>query len=338
VAWEAVNKMQNKLVLLALLLSFLAPSGAFIAPTKSSFRKTTFYRAVAGDEEYDNLLVNVKKNTPPGSVIVIKYGGHAMENEELKRFFCEDIAALCNTGILPVIVHGGGPQIASMLKKLEIESKFLQGLRVTDQKTMEVAQMVLCGAINKDISGMISAQPGVRGAIGLCGLDGKMIQAKAIEKIITDESGKQVKLDLGLVGDPTIINSQLLKDLLALALVPVIAPIGSNEIGGTSLNINADTAAGAVAEALKANRLLLLTDVTGVLDKTKTLITKIPSSNLSTLTVDGTISGGMIPKLETAVQAVEAGVGAVSIMDGRVRHCILKALSGEIFGTSIVKE
>lgn len=147
-----------------------------------------------------------------------------------------------------------------MLKKLEIESKFLQGLRVTDQKTLEVAQMVLCGAINKDISGMISAQPGVRGAIGLCGLDGKLIQAKTIDKMIVNDDGENVKLDLGLVGDPTIVNTQLLKDLLSIGLVPVIAPIGSNEVGGTSLNINADTAAGSVAEALKVRnaRILLL--------------------------------------------------------------------------------
>jgi acetylglutamate kinase len=144
-----------------------------------------------------------------------------------------------------------------MLKKLEIESKFLQGLRVTDQKTLEVAQMVLCGAINKDISGMISAQPGVRGAIGLCGLDGKLIQAKTIDKMIVNDAGENVKLDLGLVGDPTIVNTQLLKDLLSIGLVPVIAPIGSNEVGGTSLNINADTAAGSVAEALKVRNALI---------------------------------------------------------------------------------
>lgn len=144
-----------------------------------------------------------------------------------------------------------------MLKKLEIESKFLQGLRVTDQKTLEVAQMVLCGAINKDISGMISAQPGVRGAIGLCGLDGKLIQAKTIDKTIVNDAGDNVKLDLGLVGDPTIVNTQLLKDLLSIGLVPVIAPIGSNEVGGTSLNINADTAAGSVAEALKVRNSLI---------------------------------------------------------------------------------
>ena len=155
-------------------------------------------------------------------------------------------------------MHGGGPQIASMLKKLEIESKFLQGLRVTDKATMEVAQMVLCGSINKDIAGMISSQPGVKGAIGLCGLDGKLIQAKAMVKMTTDESGKEVPLDLGLVGDPTIINTQLLRDLLSLSLVPVCAPVGANEIGGTSLNINADTAAGNVAEALKVSKQLYL--------------------------------------------------------------------------------
>ncbi len=279
------------------------------------------------------------------------------------------------------------------MKKLEIESKFLQGLRVTDPKTMEVAQMVLCGSINKDIAGMISSQPGVRGAIGLCGLDGKLIQAKAMVKTAIDEvTGKEIQLDLGLVGDPTIVNTQLLRDLLNLSLVPVCAPVGCNEVGGGSLNINADTAAGNVAEALKvgaltvfspllvsiclllsifalwlvmilidrtcsnasspplppphlhlpspppqADRLLLLTDIVGVLDKEKKLIETIPTSAFSTLTADGTITGGMIPKLENAVLAASGGVGVVSIMDGRVRHCILKALSGEVFGTRIVQ-
>ena len=159
---------------------------------------------------------------------------------------------LLQIGILPVIVHGGGPQIKAMLEKLEIESNFLQGLRVTDKATMEVAQMILCGSINKDIAGMISNQPGVKGAIGLCGLDGKLIQAKKMEKTGIDEAtGKTVPLDFGLVGDPTIVNTQLLKELLSCSLVPVIAPVGSNEVGGGSLNINADTAAGNVAEALK---------------------------------------------------------------------------------------
>jgi acetylglutamate kinase len=245
-----------------------------------------------------------------------------MENDELKKYFCEDIAALCSTGILPIVVHGGGPQIAAMLKKLEIESKFINGLRVTDEKTMQVAQMVLCGSINKEIVGMISNNGAT--ALGLCGLDSGLIKAKQLP-------------DLGLVGEPSTVNTNLLKQLLSLKLVPVIAPVGTNEVGGGSLNINADTAAGAVAEGLKADRLLLLTDVTGVLDKSKVLIPQIKSSTLPSLIADGTISGGMIPKLETATGSVIAGVGAVSIMDGRVRHCILKALSGEEFGTYIVK-
>lgn len=290
---------------------------------------------LSGDE-YEKLLSNVKQTTKPGSVVVIKYGGHAMENDELKKFFCEDIAALCRTGVLPIIVHGGGPQIAKMLTELKIESSFVQGLRVTNEATMGVAQMVLCGTINKEITGLISMQPGVRGAVGLCGLDGKLIQAKPIVKKSKDENGKEVILDLGLVGDPTIVNTQMLKDLLSISLVPVIAPVGFHEGKGGSLNINADTAAGAVAEAIKADRLLLLTDIVGVLNKDKKLIEKIPSKMLPSLVSDGTISGGMIPKLETASQAVDAGVGAVSIMDGRVRHCVLKALSGEVFGTQVV--
>ena len=289
-----------------------------------SFHKKTSI-LMSSSAEYDTLVKNVKANSKSGSVVVIKYGGHAMENDELKKYFCEDIATLCRLGILPVIVHGGGPQIAKMLKTLSIESKFINGLRVTDAATMEVAQMILCGSINKDLVGMISGQSGVKGALGLCGLDSKLIQAKTVSK------------ELGLVGDPTIVNSQVIKDLLASSLVPVIAPIGYNEEGGGSLNINADTAAGAVAEALKASKLLLLTDITGVLDKDKNLIDKIKSTSFKGLVSDGTISGGMIPKLETATQAVDAGVGEVSIMDGRVRHCVLKALSGEVFGTSIIK-
>jgi len=177
-----------------------------------------------------------------------------MENDELKKFFCEDIAALCRTGVLPVIVHGGGPQIAKMLTELKIESSFVQGLRVTNEATMAVAKMVLCGTINKEITGLISMQPGVRGAVGLCGLDGKLIQAKPIVKKTKDENGKEVVLDLGLVGDPTIVNTQMIKDLLSISLVPVVAPVGFHEGKGGSLNINADTAAGAVAEAIKVRQ------------------------------------------------------------------------------------
>ena len=300
------------------LLALALPSLAFRAP-RPRLRSSPL---LAWSAEVSDLLGKVKQSTREGSVVVIKYGGHAMENDELKKFFCEDIAALCSTGILPVIVHGGGPQIASMLKKLEIETKFVNGLRVTDEKTMQVAQMVLCGSINKEIVGMISHQGAP--ALGLCGLDSRLVKAKQLP-------------ELGLVGEPTEVNSDLLKNLLSLKLVPVIAPVGSNEQGGGSLNINADTAAGAVAESLKADRLLLLTDVTGVLDKEKKLIPEIKSSSLQGLISDETITGGMIPKLQTATGSVLAGVGAVSIMDGRVRHCILRALSGEEFGTCIVK-
>eukprot|EP00607_Mallomonas_marina_P007283 CAMPEP_0182419178 /NCGR_PEP_ID=MMETSP1167-20130531/3579_1 /TAXON_ID=2988 /ORGANISM="Mallomonas Sp, Strain CCMP3275" /LENGTH=288 /DNA_ID=CAMNT_0024593849 /DNA_START=181 /DNA_END=1044 /DNA_ORIENTATION=+ len=285
--------------------------------------------------DVDDLITLVKSNIPAGSIVVIKYGGHAMENDELKKFFCDDIASLCKIGILPIIVHGGGPQIKKMLGNLNIESKFVQGLRVTDLKTMEIAQMVLCGAINKEIVSRISSHENIRGAIGLCGLDGRLIQAKIAKKTIINEQGEETVIDFGLVGEPTIVNTDLLRDLVALKLVPVIAPVGSGD-GGQSLNINADTAAGAVAEAMKADKLLLLTDVTGVLNKEKQLIPTITSTSLSTLIEDGTITGGMIPKLETATESVLKGVGTVSIMDGRVKHAVLRALSGEIFGTKII--
>ena len=305
--------------LLALVTALALPSLAFYAP---SSRPRASSHLQAWSSEVSDLLGKIKQNTKPGSVVVIKYGGHAMENDELKKFFCEDVAALCSTGLLPIIVHGGGPQIASMLKKLEIETRFVNGLRVTDESTMQVAQMVLCGSINKEIVGMISKNGAP--ALGLCGLDSRLVKAKQLP-------------ELGLVGEPTEVNSELLKSLLSLKLVPVIAPVGSNEDGGGSLNINADTAAGAVAESLRADRLLLLTDVTGVLDKEKKLIPEIKSSALQGLISDETITGGMIPKLRTATGSVLKGVGAVSIMDGRVRHCILRALSGEEFGTCIVQ-
>ena len=248
-----------------------------------------------------------------------------MENFELATFFCQDIAALCRIGILPIVVHGGGPQIKKTLESLGIESKFVNGLRVTDENVMETAQMVLCGQINKNIVGMISNNKDIQGALGLCGLDSNLIQAKVKDP------------ELGLVGEPTEVNSQLITRLTGMGLVPVIAPVGCNEDGGGSLNINADTAAGAVAKGVKAERLLLLTDITGVLNKDKVLMETIESTKLPEFIADGTISGGMIPKLETASQAVEAGVGVVGIMDGRVKHCVLRALSGEIFGTKVVK-
>lgn len=203
------------------------------------------------DFNYDQLIEKVKKNIPSGSTIVIKYGGHAMENQDLKESFCKDIGTLCGLGIIPIIVHGGGPQIQKMLTRLGIESKFINGLRVTDSQTIEIAQMILCGSINKEIVSMISKQPNTRGAIGLSGLDSGIIKAKKIEKYdINPITNEKFKIDLGLVGEPYEINTSILNDFRKLKLVPVIAPIGCDD-DGNSLNINADTSAGAVAESLK---------------------------------------------------------------------------------------
>jgi len=271
-------------------------------------------------------IEKVKKTQPKGTLVVIKYGGHAMTDADLRDAFYDDVASLyTEAGIVPVIVHGGGPQIASTLMQMSVQSEFVDGLRVTDPKTMEVAQMVLCGSVNKEISAQISQKSGVLGAIGLSGLDSGIIK------------GSKKDPRLGLVGEPTTVNTDVIKSILDLKLIPVIAPIGTDTEGGGSLNINADTAAGAIAEALSANVFLLLTDIAGVMDKTKTLIENISTAELEGLKADGTITGGMIPKLETAAQAVNAGVGAVAIMDGRVPHSILRALSGDSFGTIVAK-
>ncbi|KAJ1420716.1 acetylglutamate kinase [Ochromonadaceae sp. CCMP2298] len=274
-------------------------------------------------EDTAALLEGVTKTHPKGTVVVIKYGGHAMEDAALRDIFYADVAALYKSGLVPVLVHGGGPQIAQMLKTLNVPTQFVDGLRVTDKATMDVAQMVLCGSINKEISSSISRK-GVQ-TVGLSGLDAGLIL------------GRKKDPRLGLVGEPVSVNAPLLRSLLAAGLVPVIAPVGTDEDQGGALNINADTAAGAVAEALSADVFLLLTDIAGVLDKDKRLLQHIPASSLQALKADGTITGGMIPKLETAAQAVGAGVGEVAIMDGRVPHCILRALSGEVFGTKVSK-
>lgn len=249
-----------------------------------------------------------------------------MDNEALQELFLEDVAELSRSvGVIPVIVHGGGPQIAKMLGQLNVESKFVDGLRVTDEATMNVAQMVLCGSINKDLVRKISRKKGIKGAIGLSGLDSNLIKATV----------KHSKL--GLVGEPDQVNADLIHSIAKLGYIPVIAPIGTNADGQNSLNINADTAAGAVAQALKADTFLLLTDIVGVLDKQKNLLERLSTAQVQALRDDGTIFGGMIPKLETAVNAVQAGVQKVSIMDGRIEHGILRALSGEKFGTVVHK-
>lgn len=213
---------------------------------------------MSADADVASLIEKVKSVVKKGSTIVIKYGGHAMENDELRQGFCEDIGALCRIGIIPIVVHGGGPQIEKMLKSLNVESKFVLGLRVTDAQTMQIAQMVLCGSINKDIVRTISNQPGVRGAIGLSGLDCNLVKAKVLEKSIVDPATGESKLiDLGLVGEPYEVNVSIIKDLINLSLVPIIAPVGSGG-AGQSLNINADTSAGAIAEALQVRLLVIV--------------------------------------------------------------------------------
>jgi len=247
-----------------------------------------------------------------------------MTEAKLADYFAKDIVLLKQCGVNPVVVHGGGPQIAEMLKKLNIESTFVEGLRVTDEDTVRIAEMVLSGSINKDIVSSIKRAGGR--ALGLSGKDDHLILAEKLEKVVTDPStGLSTALDLGFVGEPVTINVKLIEDVIAAGLIPVIAPVGVTPQGQT-LNINADTSAGAIAGALGASRLLLLTDVTGVLDKDKKLMREIQLDQVAGLKADGTITGGMIPKLMTAVAAVDAGAEAAVIMDGRVPHAILLEL------------
>lgn len=246
-----------------------------------------------------------------GKSFVIKYGGHAMVNPELAEIFARDIVLLKQVGINPIVVHGGGPQIGQALDRLQIKSSFVDGLRVTDAATMEVVEMVLAGSINKQIVSAINAAGG--SAVGLSGKDARLLGARKV----TSPKG-----DLGFVGDPDRVNPQVLSTLGAAGIVPVIAPIGYGETGET-FNINADTAAGAIAAAVSAERLLMLTDVAGVLGKDGQLIPALTLDEVRRLMEDGTISGGMIPKLETCVDAVSGGVQAAVILDGRVPHALL---------------
>jgi acetylglutamate kinase len=256
-----------------------------------------------------------------GKTFVIKYGGHAMGDEELAEIFARDIVLLKQIGVHPVVVHGGGPQIGRMLERLKVKSEFVDGLRVTDSTTVEIVEMVLSGSINKQIVNVINAAGGT--AIGLSGKDGGLIQASKLRRTRRDpESNIESILDLGFVGEPRQVNPQILASLEQAGMIPVIAPIGVGPNGET-YNINADTVAGAVAAALGAARLLLLTDVAGVLDKDGELIAELDPARVRALMNDGTISGGMIPKLETCVEAVEEGVGAAVILDGRVAHAML---------------
>jgi acetylglutamate kinase len=256
-----------------------------------------------------------------GCSFVIKYGGHAMGDAELSRLFARDVVLLQQVGIRPVVVHGGGPQIGDMLERLKIKSSFVGGLRVSDKETVGIVEMVLSGSINKDIVRTIFEAGGT--AVGLSGKDGGMIEARKLRRTVRDEDSNIEKvLDLGFVGEPTVVRKHMLTTLERADIIPVIAPLGLGADGET-YNINADTAAGAVAAALEATRLLLLTDVVGVLDKNKQLIPKLSVERAQALIADGTISGGMIPKIETCIEAVQCGVEAAVIIDGRVPHALL---------------
>ena len=259
--------------------------------------------------------------------IVVKYGGHAMGDQETARNFARDIALLQQVGVNPIVVHGGGPQISQMLDRLKIKSPFIDGLRVTDAATVEIVEMVLSGSINKEIVAAINAAGGR--AVGLSGKDGGLIRARKLTRTKRDpDSNIEKVLDLGFVGEPDRIDPTILTSVAGADLIPVIAPIGLGA-GGETYNINADTVAGAVAAAVRAKRLLLLTDVVGVLDKSKKLLPRLSVGEVRALIADGTIQGGMIPKVETCLAAVESGVGASVILDGRVPHAVLVELFTE---------
>ena len=258
------------------------------------------------------------------ATIVIKYGGHAMGNEQVARNFARDVVLLEQAGINPVVVHGGGPQISEMLKRLGIKSEFAAGHRITDRESVEVVEMVLAGSINKQLVAFINAEGGR--AVGLCGKDGNMVVArKATRTVVDPHSSIERVIDLGFVGEPERVDRTVLDQVIRSDIITVMAPVAASADGGT-FNVNADTFAGAVAGSLQARRLLLLTDVPGVLDKGGKHIEEIDVEGVRRLIADGTISGGMIPKVETCIYALEQGVEAVVILDGKVPHAVLLEL------------
>ena len=259
--------------------------------------------------------------------ILIKFGGHAMGKADYVNAFASDIALLDQVGARPVVVHGGGPQIGEMLTKLKIESNFIDGLRVTDEATISIVEMVLAGGINKALVAAIASAGGR--AVGVSGKDGGLITARKLMAVAkSSDSAIQKAVDLGFVGEPANIDVTVLDALMMHNLIPVVAPIGSGEDGKT-YNINADTAAGAISAALNAKRMLMLTDVTGVQDKDGNLIPSLTISQAEALILDGTVSGGMIPKVETCIEAVQGGAEGAVIMDGRVPHSLLIELFTE---------
>ena len=269
-----------------------------------------------------------------GATIVVKYGGHAMGEEHLARMFGSDIALLKQVGVNPVVVHGGGPQINAMLKRLDIKSSFIDGLRVTDAATVEAVEMVLAGTVNKHVAELINRAGAL--AVGICGKDGGLIRARKVERTRKNpETGAMEPIDLGFVGEPEHVDVRVIHALTGAGLIPVIAPVGVGADGQT-YNINADTVAGAIAGALGATRLLMLTDVPGVLDENKKMIPEMTLETVAAGIASGMISGGMIPKVENCVDAVQRGAKGAVILDGRLPHaCLLELFTEGGIGTII---
>ncbi|WP_321335322.1 acetylglutamate kinase [Breoghania sp.] len=283
--------------------------------TPALTRATIISEALPYMQRYDNRTV------------VVKYGGHAMGDEELSRAFARDITLLRQSGVHPVVVHGGGPQIGDMLKRLGIESEFRGGLRVTDKATVQIVEMVLAGGINKDIVNTINNEGGR--AVGLCGKDGRMVVVDRLTRTTVDPDSNIEKIvDLGFVGEPKSVDPTVLKLVLKEDLIPVVAPVAPG-VDGETYNVNADTFAGAIAGSLNASRLMFLTDVPGVLDKDGNLLKRLTVAEARSLILDGTISGGMIPKVETCIDALDRGVEGVVILNGKVPHAVLLELFTE---------
>lgn len=261
-----------------------------------------------------------------GQPVVVKFGGHAMGEQAYIDAFAADMMLLRQVGARPVVVHGGGPQIGAMLNRLEIESNFVDGLRITDESTISIVEMVLAGGINKALVAAINSAGGR--AVGISGKDGNLLEAEKLSHKMTNDTGAETQVDLGYVGYPSKVNPDVVHALVEADMIPVIAPTGLGSDGKT-YNINADTAAGAVAGAMGATRLLMLTDVAGVKDKDGNLISQLTISEARALISDGTVSGGMIPKLETCIDAVESGAKAAVILDGRTLHAVLVELFTE---------
>lgn len=267
-----------------------------------------------------------------GKTVVVKYGGNAMTDENLQKSFAHDVVLLKLIGLNPIVVHGGGPQIDSALKRLGKEGNFIQGMRVTDQETMEVVEWVLGGQVQQDIVMMINQAGGK--AIGLTGKDGGMIQAR--KKLMPNKENPNEPLDIGFVGEITTVDPSVVKALVEDQFIPVISPVGFNYEEGSAYNINADLVAGKIAEVLMAEKLLLMTNIPGVLDKEGKLLRRLSTRTIDELFADGTITGGMMPKISSALDAARSGVHSVHIVDGRVPHCLLlEILTDDGVGTMI---